>query len=326
MDKQQAQFILQSFRPNGADSSAADFQEALKLAVEDRELGEWLAAERAADAAFAEALIGIEIPDHLRLNLLAIMRGELPEDPQLNAEMDEVFSGALADVQPPAGLRDQIIAAMEVERNSREQEESSKVISGVFKKRKWINVAAIAATLVLGVFFAMQIDFSDKNQLVSTDNKQGNDETRMSSYDVQRSAGKILNAEFSLDVKHESSSHLRSWLASNDLPAPSDIKDLPSGLIGLKSAGCKKIILPGEKEASLICFITQGDKMMHLIITRNETVSNTNLPSKEKVGPSNCYHCSKTNWNTVSWRGDTNTYILMSKNQPEKKQELLHFF
>jgi len=47
MDKEKAQFILTSFRANGKDSADADFQEALKLAVEDRELGEWLADERA---------------------------------------------------------------------------------------------------------------------------------------------------------------------------------------------------------------------------------------------------------------------------------------
>ena len=56
MDKEQAKFILQSFRPDGADASDADFAEALEFAARDRELGEWLASERAADAQFANAL------------------------------------------------------------------------------------------------------------------------------------------------------------------------------------------------------------------------------------------------------------------------------
>ena len=59
MDKEQAKFILQSFRPDGADAADTDFAEALQLAVEDRELGEWLADERATDAAFAAVAGGV---------------------------------------------------------------------------------------------------------------------------------------------------------------------------------------------------------------------------------------------------------------------------
>ena len=50
MDKEQARFILRSFRPDGADVNDQDFAEALALATANRELGEWLAAERAFDA------------------------------------------------------------------------------------------------------------------------------------------------------------------------------------------------------------------------------------------------------------------------------------
>ena len=46
MDNQRAQFILQSFRSDGADAHDSDFVVALSLATEDRELGEWLARER----------------------------------------------------------------------------------------------------------------------------------------------------------------------------------------------------------------------------------------------------------------------------------------
>ena len=57
MDKEQAKFILQSFRPDGADAQDPDFAEALALAAQDRELGDWLASERAQDAAFAAAFV-----------------------------------------------------------------------------------------------------------------------------------------------------------------------------------------------------------------------------------------------------------------------------
>ncbi len=39
MDKERAKFVLQSFRPDGADVDDIDFAEALVLATKDRELG-----------------------------------------------------------------------------------------------------------------------------------------------------------------------------------------------------------------------------------------------------------------------------------------------
>ena len=66
MDKEQARFILQSFRPDGADAHDPDFAQALAVAAENRDLGAWLAVERAQDSAFALALSKLEIPDDLR--------------------------------------------------------------------------------------------------------------------------------------------------------------------------------------------------------------------------------------------------------------------
>ena len=53
MDKEQAKFILESFRPDGADAHDETFAAALQLAVEDRDLCEWLTHERSTDAKFA---------------------------------------------------------------------------------------------------------------------------------------------------------------------------------------------------------------------------------------------------------------------------------
>jgi len=59
MDKEEARFILRCFRPDGADAENPDFAEALAWAAKDRELGEWLARERARDADFASALSSV---------------------------------------------------------------------------------------------------------------------------------------------------------------------------------------------------------------------------------------------------------------------------
>ena len=70
MDRDQAKFILSSFRPDGADADSEDFTEALRLAAADREVGEWLARERALDAEFAGALSKLSLPDDLRDEIL----------------------------------------------------------------------------------------------------------------------------------------------------------------------------------------------------------------------------------------------------------------
>ncbi|MEI7928288.1 MAG: hypothetical protein WCH40_07030 [Verrucomicrobiales bacterium] len=61
MNKEQARFILHSFRPDGADAADSDFAQALHLAAEDRELGEWLARERARDAEVSRGIVHLII-------------------------------------------------------------------------------------------------------------------------------------------------------------------------------------------------------------------------------------------------------------------------
>ena len=131
MDKEQAKFILQSFRPDGADAKDPDFAEALAVAAEDRELGDWLAAERAQDAAFAAALSELAIPAELRENILTVLNGEVRDDGEF-ADLDSSFIGALASVTPPAGLRDQILTAMQVEMQSEPVDEVEEAAAEVF--------------------------------------------------------------------------------------------------------------------------------------------------------------------------------------------------
>ncbi|HEY8990944.1 MAG TPA: hypothetical protein VIM46_03130, partial [Luteolibacter sp.] len=113
MDKEHARFILRCFRPDGADAAQPDFAAALQLAAADRELGEWLARERADDAAFARALQAAPVPDGLRdeiLTGLAAQRGEWAGEAHPD---DGPFIGALASIAPPAALRGEILRAME---------------------------------------------------------------------------------------------------------------------------------------------------------------------------------------------------------------------
>ncbi len=312
MDKEQAKFILQSFRPDGADAADADFAEALQLAVEDRELGEWLADERATDAAFAAALCEVEIPEELRQHILAVMRGEKPADPEMDAAMDNILFDAMGDVQPPAGLREQILAAMEIESG---QEAPSNVITPDATQAGWFTgwkkLAAVAAAVVLGTFVAFQ--------MTSTNPVDG----RITSHDVQQHAGKMLNASFELDVKGADPESINTWLVSHELPTPSS---LPERLRNMKSLGCKEIKLPGDKKASLVCFREDDGGTVHVIIIKNDYIEDRNLPTLAEVKKGDCYHCPKTDWNIARWQDSKNTFIMLAKKDASKKDDLLQYF
>ena len=113
MDKEKARFILRSFRPDGEDVGDRDFAEALALAAEDRELGEWLAGERSLDAAFAKSLCSVEIPETLRQDILGCLAGERGDFPQAKDAEDAAWIGALASIEPPPMLRQNVLTAME---------------------------------------------------------------------------------------------------------------------------------------------------------------------------------------------------------------------
>jgi len=329
MDRKRAQFILQSFRPDGADASDQDFAEALQLAAEDRELGEWLARERAADAEFARAFSEVEIPDELRMHILTVMRGEKPADPSRDAEMDALLGDALTEVEPPSGLREQILTAMYVEERDLHSEkepdaergESPENVSEITERRSKLHVLAWVAAVVLGGFLAFQMEqpTKDKKSLAKGEGQ----ETRFSSIELQRTAGNILNAKFELDVVHPQKSEVKTWLASRRLPVPST---LPRGLRDLKVMGCKKIDLENKESAALLCFVKLDGEMVHMVVIKNTLIKDANLPSMAELTKEDCYHCKKTDWNVVRWRDRENTYFLFEKKPAAEESELIEYF
>ena len=312
MDREQAKFILQSFRPDGADASDADFAAALQLAAQDRALGEWLADERAADAAFAAALDEIEIPELLRQRILAVMSGADTGNQEVDVAMDSVLIEAVGELQPPSGLRDQILAAMEVQAAqdvSDRAVQPGNVILGWFNG--WSRVAAVAAALLLGAFVAFQVTTNDPADGL------------FESYQVQHHAGNIIDASFRSDVEGVDSEGLNSWMVSKNLPTPTSI---PERLRAVDSLGCKEIRLPGGKKAAIICFHEKGNTPLYLVIVKNDYIRDSELPAMTEVTTKDCYHCPETKWNVARWRDASNTYILLAKKVASRKDELLQYF
>ena len=71
MTNEEAKFILQAYRPNGADAGDVTFQPSLEQAKRDASLGKWLEGQQAFDRAVAAKLRAVEPPAELRAAILA---------------------------------------------------------------------------------------------------------------------------------------------------------------------------------------------------------------------------------------------------------------
>ena len=71
MNTQQAKFILQGYRPSGADAGDATFAEALEQVRLDPVLGQWLAREQSLDRAISAKLAEVPAPAGLLESILA---------------------------------------------------------------------------------------------------------------------------------------------------------------------------------------------------------------------------------------------------------------
>ncbi len=295
MDKEQARFILRSFRPNGSDVYDHDFAEALTLAIEDRELGEWLAGERAFDEAFAGALASVELPETLRQDILGCLAAERGDFPQAEDPRDAAMIGALASLQPPPALREEILAAMD-------RTAASQVVKPAVWKRFALPLAAAA-----GVAFAF---FMTRNH---------KEPSRIAAngpvpVDVVQ-AGFIRAFEsplFSLDEQREDHQALISHLKSKKLPCPGC---LPPGLANVKGVGCRQLTIDG-KTGSLICYDERENGVVHLVIFRREDVRGE-LPCR--VHPE---FAQKGHWAAARWEDESNVFILIGNTDVRKLASL----
>ena len=82
MNNVEAKFILQGYRPNGADAADAMFGAALEQARHDPALHDWFAREQAFDAAISAKLSQIPAPAGLREAILAGGRVTAAEAPR----------------------------------------------------------------------------------------------------------------------------------------------------------------------------------------------------------------------------------------------------
>ena len=286
MDKEQARFILRSFRPDGADAGDPDFAEALKLAMENRELGEWLASERAFDSAFANALVTVDLPGHLREDIMACLATERGDFPQAEDGTDAAWIGALATIQPPPTLRDSVLAAMD--RTVTMETPPAKI--SVFR-RFMVPLAAAA-----GIALAFLVTRGPEPTQVA---KSGGVPIGV----VQASFVRTFESpEFSLEEKRDDKQVLINHLRERKLPCPGC---LPPGLQNVKGLGCRELVVDG-KRGSLICFQMGENGLVHMVVFRREDVSG-DFPPLDRPAIAR-----DGKWTSAKWEHDGKVFLVMS--------------
>ncbi len=301
MDKEQARFVLRSFRPDGADVNDADFAEALALAMENRELGEWLAKERACDAAFAKALGSIDLPENLREDIIACLAGERGDFPQAEDSSDSLLIGAFASIQPPPFLRDELIAAMD-----RTAAKDHNVIVNPGGRSFW-RKAGIPLAAAAGIALAFVFTRSGE---VSPLAHSGHVTANL----VQAGFIKTFEApNFDLEKKQTDHVLLVQHLRNRKLPCPSD---LPQGLENVDAIGCRELLIDGTR-GSVICFNVSGTGVTHLVIFKRDDMEG-NFPERAKA-----LMQQNGNWASAQWQDGNKVYILMGNTDVKKLEALL---
>lgn len=279
------------FRPDGADAGDPDFAEALRLAAEDRELGEWLARERARDAAFAQALGEVEIPEELRQEIMAGLAAERGEMPQAGDDQDAAFIGALASLHPPEGLRDEILEAME--RSS----VKSKVVPAWWKFGGPIAVAA-AVVLAFVLFNGPQDPVSDGGGKLS----------------VNAVEAGFLQAfespQFKLDMAIADHQAMYDYLKGESLPCPCP-STMPEGLENIAGVGCRVLEVDGHR-GSLICFDERRAGTVHMVVFFRKDVDG------EWPGVGDPEIGQHGEWAVARWASADRAFMLLGATDQEK--------
>ena len=52
---------------------------------------------------------------------------------------------------------------------------------------------------------------------------------------------------------------------------------------------------------------------MHVVVVKNESLSDDELPKLADVSEENCYNCHESGWDVARWHDDENTFILLAK-------------
>jgi hypothetical protein len=240
MDELRAKFLLQSGRPRGKDGEDASFQEASAAAGSNPELAAWVREQEAISSAL-----------HDKLN----------------------------EINPPAGLRDRILAGGAV---------SSAV--AVPTRRWWLKVAAGIA-VALGVWMLLLLSgvFGGGPGLPQ----------------FRRDMCAFLSGPFQLELHSRTVGELTEHLANEHDFAGYRIPDF---LAQSRGYGCR-VLRWQDHEVALICF-SLGPNLVHLmVLPRTEALGALVIDGIERK--------QIDQWATAAWSEGDHVYLLSTRGPPQ---------
>ena len=241
--------ILSARRPGGEDDGEPEMAAALADARNNRALADWAAKE---------------------------------------ADVDRKFADSLRMVQPPAGLRDRILAGARVSRQSGGSEGGwfERRVFGVLRYSELVAIAAIFVMLGVALVYNYFNQTPDERpwQLFAA------------AQAAEIEAGTVL-------IEHEDTQYASTagWLGERAAPA---MAKLPDGLQSSPLFGCSTMKWNG-KPMSITCFSLGAGKEAHLVCidVQNIPDSLTSVPVWSEVG----------GFTTAQWVEDGKAYMLMGR-------------
>jgi hypothetical protein len=245
MNRAEAHAILAALRPGHPEAGQAPFKDALAFAESDPILKAWWQAQQ---------------------------------------EFDRKVTAKLAEIAPPPGLRENLLATRKITR-----------FEPPVRYSTWLAAAAVVAFLcVAGVFWQIAnygpVDRSDyADQAVS---ELGNDQPALA----------LLSKD------HE---QVLAWLKAQNAPLGS----MPPKFEALPSIGCQKYVIHGHT-VSLVCFSLANGGEAHLFIVDKSALNDPPGTNAMEFG-------NVKNWNVASWSDDRMTYLVATQSDMDTLKQLL---
>jgi hypothetical protein len=246
MNNSEAKFILQAYRPGGRDANDPAMAEALAQAARDPELGAWLAREQAHGKAVA---------------------------------------ARLREIEPPAGLRDAILAG-----GKATGRKGSAQRTWWARSAAWLPLAA-AAAIVLGLTAWWRL-------------------APVRGATMEEFAVNFVGRGFMLQKHSADLAALKTWLGEKNGPLP---EVLPAKFAELHALGCRTLDFRG-RGISLVCF-ERGGKEFHVFVARRDGAS-----SAPDGAPQFLDHGKLA---AATWADSKNRYVLVSDAGIEALRQLL---
>ena len=246
MTREEAKEYLSAIQAHGADAGDPIFQEALEQAKKDSELGAWLAQQQ---------------------------------------EFDRILLEKFSSIQPPEGLRENILASLE-----------EKVRPIQFWKKTWL---ALAATIALAALLLNeQIGFFRGPS------------SSFRSFCSDALAMVEVKPAPKLDLETPSLDTAEAFIDQREAPR---LDRFPPRLRAMDTAGCR-VFVWRQHPASLTCFRMPSGKLLHLIVIREDAVGGSNMPS----GP-----YSENGWHLMFQKKDGLVVMWASQAPMEQLKEVL---